>query len=82
MVTLEMAYQLLLGLVAFFGGLWVRQTRLDLDEIRHQIDRVREDYQRRDDAGQHYDQMLGMLRDVKGQIQRIEDKLDRKADKN
>ena len=80
-MSLETAFQIVLGMVAFLGGLWVRQLRHDLDHLKRQIDRVREDYQRRDDAEQHYNQMLEMLRDVKLHIQRIEDKLDRKADK-
>lgn len=80
-MSLDIAFQIVLGMVAFLGGLWVRQLRHDLDHLKRQIDRVREDYQRRDDAEQHYNQMLEMLRDVKLHIQRIEDKLDRKADK-
>ena len=49
-MSLDIAFQIVLGMVAFLGGLWVRQLRHDLDHLKRQIDRVREDYQRRDDA--------------------------------
>ena len=53
----------------------------ELTELKRQSEQIRRDYQRRDDAAKTDDQLLDMLREVKTHIQRIEDKLDRKADK-
>ena len=68
-------------LAAGLGGLWIRQLQQELTELKRQSEQIRRDYQRRDDAAKTDDQLLDMLREVKTHIQRIEDKLDRKADK-
>lgn len=80
-MSLEQAFQLVLSLAAGLGGLWVRQLQQELTELKRQSEQIRRDYQRRDDAAKTDDQLLDMLREVKTHIQRIEDKLDRKADK-
>lgn len=81
-VTLDMAYQILLGLVVFFGGMWVKRLHKDMDGVGRRIDQIRDNYQRKDDAGAQAKQLMDMLREVKTHVQRIEDKLDRKADKS
>ena len=80
-MSLEQAFQLALSLAAGLGGLWIRQLQQELTELKRQSEQIRLDYQRRDDAAKTDDQLLDMLREVKTHIQRIEDKLDRKADK-
>ena len=80
-MSLEQAFQLALSLAAGLGGLWIRQLQQELTELKRQSEQIRRDYQRRDDAAKTDDQLLDMLREVKTHIQRIEDKLDRKADK-
>ena len=80
-MSLEQAFQLALSLAAGLGDLWIRQLQQELTELKRQSEQIRRDYQRRDDAAKTDDQLLDMLREVKTHIQRIEDKLDRKADK-
>ncbi len=80
-MSLKQAFQLALSLAAGLGGLWIRQLQQELTELKRQSEQIRRDYQRRDDAAKTDDQLLDMLREVKTHIQRIEDKLDRKADK-
>ncbi|MCG9011874.1 hypothetical protein [Laribacter hongkongensis] len=76
-----MAFQIALGIAAFLGGIWVNTLRTDLADLKRQLEATRRDYQRRDDAEKASSQVIDMLRDVKTNVQRIEDKLDRKADK-
>ncbi|MCG8996649.1 hypothetical protein [Laribacter hongkongensis] len=80
-MTLDMAFQIALGIAAFLGGIWVNTLRTDLADLKRQLEATRRDYQRRDDAEKASSQVIDMLRDVKTNVQRIEDKLDRKADK-
>ncbi|MCW3482104.1 hypothetical protein OL229_21520 [Neisseriaceae bacterium JH1-16] len=80
-MTLDLVLQVAFGLLAFLGGLWVRQLQQELADLKRQSLAIQRDYQRRDDAAKSSDQMIDMLREVKTHIQRIEDKLDRKADK-
>jgi hypothetical protein len=80
-MTLDLVLQVAFGLLAFLGGLWVRQLQQELADLKRQSLAIQRDYQRRDDAAKSSDQMIDMLREVKTHIQRIDDKLDRKADK-
>ncbi|MCG9093416.1 phosphatidylinositol-specific phospholipase C1-like protein [Laribacter hongkongensis] len=80
-MSLDMAFQIALGIAAFLGGIWVNTLRADLADLKRQLEAIRRDYQRRDDAEKASAQVIDMLRDVKTNVQRIEDKLDRKADK-
>ena len=70
----DQLYQLLLGLVTLFGGIWIR----DLEES---VDRIRTEYQRRDDASRDYSLVSDNIRDIKNSLNRILDKLDKKADR-
>ena len=78
-MTSDMLYQLLLGLVTLFGGIWIRRLQLDIRDLEESVDRIRTEYQRRDDALRDYSQVSDNIRDIKNSLNRILDKLDKKA---
>ncbi|USS96495.1 hypothetical protein M5J15_06315 [Serratia symbiotica] len=59
------------------GELWVRTLQEDSGDLMN----VRQDYQRREDAQRDMTLVTGMMQDIKNSVQRIENKLDHKADK-
>lgn len=84
-MTADQIYQIavgvLLSLVSLFGGLWIRRLGRDMSDLQRAVERIREDYQRREDAQRDRDEFRQMLQDIKSVVNRLEDKLDRKADK-
>ncbi|EOG2202986.1 MULTISPECIES: hypothetical protein [Klebsiella] len=80
-MTPDQLYQLLLGLVILFGGIWIRRLQLDIRDLEESVDRIRTEYQRRDDALRDYSQVSDNIRDIKNSLNRILDKLDKKADR-
>lgn len=80
-MTSDMLYQLLLGLVTLFGGIWIRRLQFDIRDLEESVDRIRTEYQRRDDALRDYSQVSDNIRDIKNSLNRILDKLDKKADR-
>lgn len=80
-MTSDMLYQLLLGLVSLFGGIWIRRLQLDIRDLEESVDRIRTEYQRRDDALRDYSHVSDNIRDIKNSLNRILDKLDKKADR-
>lgn len=80
-MTPDQLYQLLLGLVILFGGIWIRRLQLDIRDLEESVDRIRMEYQRRDDALRDYSQVSDNIRDIKNSLNRILDKLDKKADR-
>ncbi|MGL5627930.1 MAG: hypothetical protein ACRDDO_02265 [Plesiomonas shigelloides] len=81
MMTMDMAFQIVLGLVATLGGIFIRGVKHDITQLQSTVDRVKSDYQRREDAKTNFDLMMVTLRDLKAAIDRIDMKLDSKADK-
>ncbi|PIJ41605.1 hypothetical protein [Serratia sp. OPWLW2] len=79
--TIDMAFNIAIGIIAFLGGLWVRTLQEDIKGVRGDLANVRQDYQRREDAQRDMTLVTGMMQDIKNSVQRIENKLDRKADK-
>ena len=77
----DQLYQLLLGLVTLFGGIWIRRLQLDIRDLEESVDRIRTEYQRRDDALRDYSLVSDNIRDIKNSLNRILDKLDKKADR-
>ncbi|BBI91166.1 hypothetical protein SSYM_2248 [Serratia symbiotica str. Tucson] len=80
-MTIDMAFNLAIGIIAFLDGLWVRTLQEDIKGVRGDLMNVRQDYQRREDAQRDMTLVTGMMQDIKNSVQRIENKLDRKADK-
>ena len=77
----DQLYQLLLGLVTLFGGIWIRRLQLDIRDLEESVDRIRTEYQRRDDALRDYSLVSDNIGDIKNSLNRILDKLDKKADR-
>ena len=77
----DQIYQLLLGLVTLFGGIWIRRLQSDIRDLEEDVDRIRNEYQRRDDAQRDYTLISDNIKDIKNTLNRILDKLDKKADR-
>ncbi|EBC4877344.1 hypothetical protein C2W27_14450 [Salmonella enterica] len=80
-MTIDKAFEIVLALLLSAGGFWVRSLQTEVKELRGHIERVRAEYQRRDDAQATQRQVLDLLQDMRRAIERIDEKLDRKADK-
>ncbi|MEN3257242.1 hypothetical protein AAH678_18750 [Sodalis endosymbiont of Spalangia cameroni] len=80
-MSLDLAFNIALSLLSALGGLWLRSLNEDIRRLQYELAQVRQDYQRREDAQRDLQLMTGMMQDIKDSIQRIDNKLDRKADK-
>ncbi|CFQ99207.1 Uncharacterised protein [Yersinia frederiksenii] len=78
---LAMAFQIILGLVSTLFGLWINELKKDITALEKSVENIKTDYQRREDAKTNFDLMMSTLRDVRSAIDRIDGKLDKKADK-
>lgn len=78
---LAMAFQIILGLVSTLFGLWINELKKDITALEKSVENIKTDYQRREDAKTNFDLMMTTLRDVRSAIDRIDSKLDKKADK-
>ncbi|HDL8324253.1 TPA: hypothetical protein PXQ90_004101 [Yersinia enterocolitica] len=76
-----MAFQIILGLVSTLFGLWINELKKDITALEKSVENIKTDYQRREDAKTNFDLMMATLRDVRSAIDRIDGKLDKKADK-
>ncbi|HDL8284767.1 TPA: hypothetical protein PXQ99_001539 [Yersinia enterocolitica] len=76
-----MAFQIILGLVSTLFGLWINELKKDITALEKSVENIKTDYQRREDAKTNFDLMMTTLRDVRSAIDRIDSKLDKKADK-
>ncbi|OVZ93824.1 hypothetical protein CBW58_05855 [Yersinia frederiksenii] len=76
-----MAFQIILGLVSTLFGLWINELKKDITALEKSVENIKTDYQRREDAKTNFDLMMSTLRDVRSAIDRIDGKLDKKADK-
>lgn len=80
-MTMDSAFQILLALVACFGGLWIRRLGQDISDLEKSVDRIRTEYQRREDASNNFTQFMDAIREIKSALDRMDSKLDKKADK-
>lgn len=80
-MTLDTAFQIALGLAALFGGIFVRRFNQDIHDLEKTVERIRDEYQRREDARNNHTSIMDSMRELRAAIERIDNKLDRKADK-
>ncbi|MDO4434861.1 MAG: hypothetical protein Q4B71_00400 [Cardiobacteriaceae bacterium] len=91
-MNLDQLFNSMMGLLLAVFWYWVRSIDKKQDEDKARMDKIEErtqsalaeirhHYQRRDDAHKDQSALMEMLRDIKHQITRINDKLDQKADK-
>ena len=80
-MTIEMAFNILMSIDAAAIGLSVRRLFSQLDEQAKTIIDMRLDYQTRTEARQYMDDLKQGLADIKADLNKLNDKLDKKADK-
>ena len=80
-MTIEMAFNILMSIAAAAIGLSVRRLFSQLDEQAKTIIDMRLDYQTRTEARQYMDDLKQGLADIKADLNKLNDKLDKKADK-
>lgn len=80
-MTEQMLYGALLTLLSGVLWYWVRGVDERGKDNRRDIERIKESYQRREDARHDHAQVMDMLKDMKRNLEKINDKLDQKADK-
>ncbi|WP_261369094.1 hypothetical protein [Yersinia rohdei] len=81
MFDLAMAFQIVLTIAATLFGFWVKEIKKDITDLEKAVETIKTDYQRREDAKTNFDLMMSTLREVRSAIDRIDSKLDKKADK-
>ncbi len=65
---------------------WVKGIKQDSDKIRKELSDLKseiyKDFQTKDDAQKNFERIMSSLEGIKADIHRLNDKLDRKADKD
>ncbi|HBE9082716.1 hypothetical protein [Serratia fonticola] len=80
-MDLGRAFEIVLSLVAFLGAVWVYRQQGDIKDLQNDLRQIRDQFQRRDDAERDFKTVLDRIQDVQRTVERIDTKLDRKADK-
>lgn len=80
-MDLGRAFEIVLSLVAFLGAVWVYRQQGDIKDLQNDLRKIRDQFQRRDDAERDFKTVLDRIQDVQRTVERIDTKLDRKADK-
>lgn len=80
-MTPDQIYQILLGGLGLFGGIWIRRLQSDIRDLEKAVDRIKDEYQRREDSRRDHDQLIDRIRDIKESVDRVLEKLDKKADR-
>ncbi|MDM9253542.1 hypothetical protein [Klebsiella variicola] len=80
-MTPDQIYQILLGGLGLFGGIWIRRLQSDIRDLEKAVERIKDEYQRREDSRRDHDQLIDRIRDIKESVDRILEKLDKKADR-
>ncbi|EPP7669309.1 hypothetical protein ACUVNR_004403, partial [Yersinia enterocolitica] len=69
---LAMAFQIILGLVSTLFGLWINELKKDITALEKSVEKIKTDYQRREDAKTSFDLLMSTLREVRSAIDRID----------
>ncbi|RVS47862.1 hypothetical protein [Klebsiella pneumoniae] len=80
-MTPDQIYQILLGGLGLFGGIWIRRLQSDIRDLEKAVERIKDEYQRREDSSRDHDQLIDRIRDIKESVDRVLEKLDKKADR-
>ena len=80
-MTLELGFNILLGLFTAAIGFQVKRMFTQLDEQQKTIIDMRVQYQTRAEAREAQQELKEGLSDIRQAIEKLNDKLDRKADK-
>lgn len=80
-MTPDQIYQILLGGLGLFGGIWIRRMQSDIRDLEKSVERIKDEYQRREDSRRDHDQLIDRICDIKESVDRVLEKLDKKADR-
>ena len=80
-MTIEMAFNILMSIAAAAIGLSVRRLFAQVDDMQKLTQQMRVDYQSREQALLENQAITKALDRIEQKIERVNDKLDRKADK-
>ena len=80
-MTIEMAFNILMSIAAAAIGLSVRRLFTQVDDMQKLTQQMRVDYQSREQALLESQTITKALDRIEQKIERVNDKLDRKADK-
>ena len=80
-MTIEFAFNILMSIVAAAIGLIVRRLFTQVDDMQKLTQQMRVDYQSREQALLENQTITKALDRIEQKIERVNDKLDRKADK-
>ncbi len=72
------------GLLALLSGVfwyWVKSISKQRDVDRADVEYIKREYVRRDDHRIETSRVYDLLKEIKSQLQKVDDKLDKKADK-
>ncbi|HCD3713910.1 TPA: hypothetical protein NBO32_005290, partial [Klebsiella pneumoniae] len=62
-------------------GIWIRRLQSDIRDLEKAVERIKDEYQRREDSRRDHDQLIDRIRDIKESVDRVLEKLDKKADR-
>ncbi|AHE72562.1 hypothetical protein M942_04565 [Enterobacter ludwigii] len=80
-MSTEMVLHVALWLIAAFGSFIVAQQKYELHKLRSMLEVMQREYMRRDDACDRMDHLKDLVIEMRDRLNRIDEKLDRKADK-
>lgn len=92
MLPPDMVMSLVVGTFSAIFWYWIKnidkkqdedKARMDKIEadLRGETQKIRDEYQRRDDAKSEYSNVLQLLRDIRSDVRDLSNKIDKKADK-
>lgn len=77
----EMVLHVALWLIAAFGSFIIGQLKYEMHKQRSLIESFQRDYMRREDVSDRMDNLKDLVIEMRDRLNRIDEKLDRKADK-
>jgi hypothetical protein len=79
-MTPDQIYQILLGGLGLFGGIWIRRLQSDIRDLEKAVERIKDEYQRREDSRATIPADRPHPR-YQESVDRVLEKLDKKADR-
>lgn len=77
-----MIFNFVVGVAVFFIGAWFRRLDSDQKELKEDIKQIKNTYQTKEMANQVDKGFSGQLQQIFDKLEKIEGKLDNKADKS
>lgn len=64
-MSMEWVLGVALTLISTLGSLFIRSMQKDITDLENAVERIKNDYQRREDARRDQDSLMDALRDLK-----------------